>query len=327
MPSVLLYEQKTRGDREKMKETIGKQLAQIRHKLSLRQDLRRGKIKEARYRLDDGDWITINGTHVQIGEGGDVTAGPSGLTQKLNNSGKNYSQAKEERRYKLTSKQSFSSSHSGSMASESVGEDIVEATGKATAETEIKGPKISHVEAAETKLIKAADFVPMLDKAKATQPQDKAWRVDTYRTAEDFEKEGIKVYSTEGGSTYAIKPDGDIISVCKNMETDPDLNARALMAAAVRDGGTHLDSYSFNYGFYVKCGFEVVSRCAFDESYDIPGWVKGRDKPEDIYFMKYVGVGNVRDVDEKAMLSRVPYSKDYAEAENVLKNDLEGGSV
>lgn len=170
----------------------------------------------------------------------------------------------------------------------------------------------------------AEEFVPTLNAAKETCPPETAWRVDTWRSAEDFDAEGVKVYITDGGSTFAIKPDGDIISVCKNKETDKDLNARDLMAAAVERGGTHLDSYSGNVGFYAKCGFEVVSRCRFDERYAPPGWEKGRDKPEDIYFMKYVGVGKVREYTPEEVEKRVPYSADYDAAAKVLEDELRG---
>lgn len=177
---------------------------------------------------------------------------------------------------------------------------------------------------APSKKVTSKAFVPVLDAAKASCSPEKAWRVDTYRTSEDFDAEGVEVYATDGGSTFAIKPDGDIISVCKNQDTDSGLNARDLMAAAVERGGTHLDSYSGNYEFYVRCGFEVVSRCRFDERYAPPGWTKGRDDPEDIYFMRYVGVGKVRDANHDEMKNRVPYSADYDAAAEALRREMEG---
>lgn len=177
---------------------------------------------------------------------------------------------------------------------------------------------------AKNKKVDSEEFVGTLDRAKATCDERKAWRVDTNRSPQDFDKEDIKMYSTQGGSTFAIKPDGDIISVCKNGVGDAKLNGRDLMAAAVERGGTHLDSYAGNYGFYEKCGFEVVSRCKFDEQWAPPGWKKGLDEPEDIYFMRYVGVGNVRDNSEASMKDRVPYSADYDEAAKVLETALRG---
>lgn len=173
---------------------------------------------------------------------------------------------------------------------------------------------------AKNRQVSSKSFVGTLQAAKDTCSEKSRWRVDTYRTAGDFDAENVKVYATDRGSTFAIKPDGDIISVCKNQQSDKGTNARDLMAAAVQQGGTHLDSYDGNYNFYVKCGFEVVARVKFDPKYAPPGWDKKRDRKEDIVFMKYVGVGNVRDVSKTAMRKRVPYAKDYdTAAEDLLK--------
>lgn len=179
---------------------------------------------------------------------------------------------------------------------------------------------------APNRRISSRAFVPALQAAKDTQPEDKRWRVDSYRTPEDFDTEGIAVHSTEGGSTFAIKPDGDIISVCKNAETDRATNSRALMAAAVEAGGTHLDSYAGNFGFYHKCGFEVVSRCKFDPQYAPPGWDASRDKKEDIVFMRYVGVGKSQDRSYEAVKRRVPYSASYDDAAAALDAAMKGES-
>lgn len=176
----------------------------------------------------------------------------------------------------------------------------------------------------KNKKVSSSVFVPALSAAKATCPPEKAWRVDSDRTPQDFDSEGIAVHTTEGGSTFAIKPDGDIISVCKNQETDKGTNARDLMAAAVEAGGTHLDSYAGNYEFYTKCGFEPVSRCKFDEQYAPPGWTKGRDAPEDIYFMRYVGVGKVSHMTRGEAEKSIPYSTDYDAAAQALEAAMKG---
>ena len=176
------------------------------------------------------------------------------------------------------------------------------------------------------KRVSAKEFVPVLQAAKDAQRPEAKWRVDSYRSAEDFEAEGIAVHTTEGGSTFAIKPDGDIISVCKNPVTDKGTNARDLMAAAVEAGGTHLDSYAGNFGFYHKCGFEVVARCKFDPQYAPPGWDASRDDKEDIYFMRYVGVGKSQDHSETAMKKRIPYSADYDAAAAALEAALKEGT-
>lgn len=179
---------------------------------------------------------------------------------------------------------------------------------------------------AKSRRISATRFVPTLQAAKDTCPERSRWRVDTTRSPKDFTREGIKVFTTAGGSTFALKPDGDIISVCKNQTGDQAMNARDLMAAAVARGGTHLDSYDGNYYFYAKCGFEVVSRCKFDPKYAPDGWDESKgDRREDVVFMRYVGVGNVRDQSKEAMRKRVPYSEDYDAAEAACKAAVREG--
>ena len=193
-----------------------------------------------------------------------------------------------------------------------------------------KGSGYSTAKAASAKPAKPAahsrlsskDFVPVLAKAKASQPADRAWRVDSNRTAEDFDAENIRTFATAGGSTFAVKPDGDIISVCKN--TGEKISARALMAAAVENGGDHLDSYVGNFYFYQSCGFEVVSRCKFDPKYAPPGWDPKRDKKEDVVFMRYVGPGKAQDKSKTAMQRRVPYSVDYDAAAKALEDAMKG---
>ena len=183
----------------------------------------------------------------------------------------------------------------------------------------VAAPPVTPVPAMTTS---ADSFVSVLDAAKASCPAENAWRVDTTRTAEDFNRDQVTMYVTPNGSTFALKDDGDIISVCKNQITDKGTNAKSLMAAAVENGGTHLDSFDGNYGFYVKCGFEPVSRCKFSKEFAPDGWIEGRDDEEDIYFMRYVGVGNVRlDTKEKAR-EAIPYSEGYDEAEAIIKKLL-----
>lgn len=189
--------------------------------------------------------------------------------------------------------------------------------------TSVKVPNTTP--AVPSNAVSAELFVPTLDAAKASCPDDKAWRVDTTRTAEDFRADRITTYITPGGSTFALKDDGDIISVCKNQLTDADTNARSLLAAAVEAGGTHLDSFDGNYGFYVRCGFEPVSRCKFSVEYAPPGWVQGRDKEEDIYFMRYVGVGKVKYTSIEDARLHIPYSESYDDAEAVIKALVKGG--
>lgn len=158
------------------------------------------------------------------------------------------------------------------------------------------------------------------DKMEETAPE-KAWRV-TVHTQQELEEEypGAKLHITEGGSTVAVTKDGDIISVCGN--PGDKLRGKDLLKLAVENGGKKLDSYSGNHGFYVKCGFEAVSWCEFDEQYAPPGWVKGRDKPEPVIFYKYTGKSN-QSLNEQDIFNSIPASADYDAAQSARNQSIE----
>lgn len=158
------------------------------------------------------------------------------------------------------------------------------------------------------------------DKMEETAPE-KAWRV-TVHTQQELEEEypGAKLHITEGGSTVAVTKDGDIISVCGN--PGDKLRGKDLLKLAVENGGKKLDSYSGNHGFYVKCGFEAVSWCEFDEQYAPPGWVNGRDKPEPVIFYKYTGKSN-QSLNEQDIFNSIPASADYDAAQSARNQSIE----
>lgn len=158
------------------------------------------------------------------------------------------------------------------------------------------------------------------DKMEETAPE-KAWRV-TVHSQQELEEEypGAKLHITDGGSTVAVTKDGDIISVCGN--PGDKLRGKDLLKLAVENGGKKLDSYSGNHGFYVKCGFEAVSWCEFDEQYAPPGWVKGRDKPEPVIFYKYTGQSN-QSRNEQDIFNFIPASADYDAAQAARNQSIE----
>lgn len=158
------------------------------------------------------------------------------------------------------------------------------------------------------------------DKMEETAPQ-KAWRVTVHTQAElEEEYPGAKLHITDGGSTVAVTKDGDIISVCGN--PGDKLRGKDLLKLAVENGGKKLDSYSGNHGFYVKCGFEAVSWCEFDEQYAPPGWVKGRDKPEPVIFYKYTGKSS-QSLNEQDIFNSIPASADYDAAQSARNQSIE----
>jgi hypothetical protein len=157
------------------------------------------------------------------------------------------------------------------------------------------------------------EFKDALDKAKASQPEDKAWRVDNYsHTLKDYAKD--QLFITKNGATIAITPNGDIISVCNNTKGNKE-SMRAVMEFAVSKGGKKLDSYDGNFSFYTKMGFKPVSWCKFDEQYAPDGWRKGIDKNEPIVFFTYKG--SVIPTTADVFYKNTKASKDYDTAMNI----------
>lgn len=154
-------------------------------------------------------------------------------------------------------------------------------------------------------------FMKALTAAKMTHPEKDRWRVDDYsHTKEDYAH--CQLFMSKGGSVVAVAPNGDIISLCRNK--DDTAKGIEMMALAVEHGGVKLDSFSGNHGFYVKCGFEPVSWCRFDDRHAPPDWRKGEDDPEPIIFYMYTGKESEY-TDEDEFMRDVPESIGYNEAQ------------
>ena len=168
-----------------------------------------------------------------------------------------------------------------------------------------------------------ATFTAACSEAKTNygkeHPED-AWRV-TALTQEEFEEyhPGSVCHISAGGSVAAVTQDGDIVSVCKN--PGDSISGKELLRQAVEAGGTKLDSYEGNHGFYIKCGFEPVSWCKWDGQYAPDGWDGKRDKPEDIIFYKYTG-GRSEYRSAEAFKSAVEASADYDAAQKARDDSL-----
>ncbi|MCR5697757.1 MAG: hypothetical protein K6G73_12360 [Marinilabiliaceae bacterium] len=153
------------------------------------------------------------------------------------------------------------------------------------------------------------EFKKKLLDAKKDLSEDSRWRVDDTHAIADYRKD--KKYVTKGGSTFAITPDGDIISVARP-NTDKNISGGELLQLAVKKGGKKLDSFDGNYYFYVKNGFEPVSWVKFDERQAPNGWRKGRDSAEPVVFFKYTGHKTTETKEQ--FYKRVKASKDYNSA-------------
>ena len=164
-------------------------------------------------------------------------------------------------------------------------------------------------------------FKHALTTAKTSCNESIRWRVDDYsHSIRDYSEDILLI--SPGGSTVAVTPTGDIISVCKN-QNDSTTRGKELIQMAVKNGGVKLDSFSGNHEFYVKCGFEPVSWCEFDEQYAPPGWVKGRDEPEPIIFYKYTGKKS-QYTTASSFLDSVKASDDYDLAQLTRDNAIGG---
>lgn len=156
----------------------------------------------------------------------------------------------------------------------------------------------------EFKEVGGQEMQDAFNKAYDTMTDKERWRVGTDYTASDYEH--AKCLVTEAGSTIAIKPDGDIVSVCK-VQGDV-VRAGEMLKAAVENGGTKLDAFGEKlYNLYTKNGFEPVSQCKFVDEYAPDAWIRANGfKPgdtswfgtpnanltvprEDITFFKYTG--------------------------------------
>ena len=165
-----------------------------------------------------------------------------------------------------------------------------------------KGEVINYV------VVSGGTFKRNLDKAKSSVSEKAAWRVDDTHSAEDYKE--VKTLTTDKGSTIAVKKNGDIISVCrhsKDVATGSDL-----LHQAVAMGGTKLDSFSGNYDFYVRNGFEPISWTPFNKEYAPHDWVDGKHIAEPVIFFKYTGKQTNKTL--KEFLHSVKASKEYDEA-------------
>ena len=115
------------------------------------------------------------------------------------------------------------------------------------------------------------------------RPQD-AWRVDSTYSEEDYKD--MECFTTPGGSSVAVH-DGDIVSVCKNPK-DKTVRGSDLLKHAVEMGGNKLDAFGELYGFYIRCGFEPVSWCKWDQKNAPPDW-NAEYGEEPVIFYRHTG--------------------------------------
>ena len=84
---------------------------------------------------------------------------------------------------------------------------------------------------------------------------------------------------------YAIKPDGDIVSVFNNSNVRG--IGKALIQSAIKNGGTKLDHYDgYLSSLYEPLGFKEVERYKWDDQYAPSDWNYERDGRPDVVVRK-----------------------------------------
>lgn len=90
------------------------------------------------------------------------------------------------------------------------------------------------------------------------------------------EYEDMRLFVSDDGSVgYAIKDDGDIVSVYSMPDSKYQKSVYSSILMATENGGTKLDCFDTVLpGMYEKCGFEETERLQWDDQYMPEGWDK-----------------------------------------------------
>ena len=121
-----------------------------------------------------------------------------------------------------------------------------------------------------------------------------------------------RLFRTESGSGFAIKPDGDIVAVFASAN-EPRRGSYAMLQAAVQAGGKKLDAFdTYLPDIYERVGFRPVARLPWNDEFAPDNWDKNTFKkhnngePDIVFF--------VHDPDYFGGAKDVPVVKEYADA-------------
>ena len=128
-------------------------------------------------------------------------------------------------------------------------------------------PVVKFLEIDSSDSASAIKFAETIQKSKDASPHGAA--VYVYPPEE---YQGMKLFLSDSGkSGFAVKPDGDIVSVF-SMEKG---SGRSIMEAAIAAGGKKLDAFDTVLPeFYGTHGFVEASRMRWDDEFAPPGWDK-----------------------------------------------------
>ena len=153
----------------------------------------------------------------------------------------------------------------------------------------VKGyPAPDYLEFDNTDPNAAKAFSEQITAAKNASPAGSA--VHVY-SEEEYSK--MRLFVTDDGNAgFAVKPDGDIVSLFNKPGGLKGIAFSALHLA-VQNGGTKLDAFDTVLpAIYAKAGFTPRSRLKWDESQSPPGWDKSKfsqfnNGEPDVVFMTY----------------------------------------
>jgi hypothetical protein len=159
----------------------------------------------------------------------------------------------------------------------------------------------------------AQAFHGAIAEAKAASPNGAA--VALY-SPEEYA--GMKLFTTPDKTAgFAVKPDGDIVSVFKHPKSPHKDVINKIMPAAIKAGGTKLDAFDpWLPQQYGRHGFVEKARLPFNREYAPEGWNYATSGEPDVVFMaldkgqpfKHGAGPKVGDYDEAVQLQTAPRS-------------------
>ncbi len=98
----------------------------------------------------------------------------------------------------------------------------------------------------------------------------------------------------DGVAGVAVKQDGDIVSIFKNVDKAKEQNVKnvagTLISTALKNGGKKLDSFNgFLPNLYVQYGFIPICSAKFDKRFAPSDWNYKRDGMPDVILFKHNG--------------------------------------
>ena len=131
---------------------------------------------------------------------------------------------------------------------------------------------------------------------------------------------GYRLFRTDAGSGFAIKPDGNIVSVFDS-PSEPRGSSYAMLQAAVQAGGNKANVFdTYLSDIYQEVGFRPVARVPWNDQFAPPDWDKdafreyNNGQPDIMFF--------VHDPNYFGESVDVPYAKNYDDAVRMQTNAL-----